>query len=103
MELPAFGLADAEHRVEKEVAAICPGCAARVVEVGRSDVGGGRIVEEFMAAYRLHCTVALDADSGADARTRALRDLRARFTGTRFERVSWEVASVDPEPTGSAA
>ena len=90
VELAAYGLADAEHQVEKELRALWPEAAVEVLDVGRLDERS-RIVEEFAVRYRLRGTVAVDADSLDDARRFALRDLRLRFTGSRFERVAWEV------------
>jgi hypothetical protein len=89
-ELPAYGLADAEHQVEKELRALWPEAAVDVLDVARLDERS-RIVEEFAVRYRLRGTVPVEADSLADASRLALRDLRARFTGGRFERVAWEV------------
>jgi hypothetical protein len=90
VELAAYGLADAEHQVEKELRALWPDAAVEVLDVGRMDEKP-RIVEEFRVRYRLRVVVSEDADTMADARRFALRRLRERFTGSRFERVAWEV------------
>jgi outer membrane PBP1 activator LpoA protein len=90
VELPAYGLADAEHQVEKEIRALWPDATADVLDVARAD-DGSRIVEEFRVRYRVRGAVAVDAESLADARKAALRMLRERFTGSRYERVAWEV------------
>lgn len=89
VELAAYGMADAEHRVEKELAELWPEAAAEVTEVART--GTGRIVEEFAAGYRLRGSVKVAAASVDEARRAALRALRERFAGSRFERVAWEV------------
>lgn len=89
--LPAYGLADAEHQVEKEIRAAWPAAAVvEVLDVGRVE-GAGRIVEEFAVRYRVRGAVAVAAEGTDDARRAALRVLRDRFTGTRYERIAWEV------------
>jgi hypothetical protein len=93
VELPAYGLADAEHRVEKELTALWPEARAEVVEVSRA--GSGRIVEEMGVRYRVRGGVSLAARSAEDAGRGALRELRARFAGSRYARVAWEVERVE--------
>ena len=88
--LPAYGLADAEHQVEKEVRALWPEARVDVLDVARADPAG-RIVEEFALRYRVHGTVAVGAETPEEARRTALRVLRERFTGSRFERITWDV------------
>lgn len=88
VELAGYGMADAEHRVEKELAALWPAAAVEVLEVARA--GDGRIVEEFGVRYRLAGAEEVEAESAAAARRAVLRGLRARFDGTRFARVAWE-------------
>lgn len=91
VELPAYGLADAEHQVEKEVLALWPEAAVQVLDVGRANPVGN-IVEEFRITYRVRGVVGVVAPSEDEARKSALRALRDRFTGSRFERIAWEVA-----------
>lgn len=91
VELAAYGLADAEHQVEKEVRALWPGAAAvEVTDVSRVDEAS-RIVEEFRVRYRVRGLVPVAADTEADARKTALREMRDRFVGSRYERITWEV------------
>ena len=91
VELPAYGLADAEHQVEKELRALWPDAAAvDVTDVARMDEAS-RIVEEFRVRYRVRGTVTVTADTEEDARKAALRTMRDRFIGSRFERITWEV------------
>ena len=90
VELAAYGLADAEHQVEKEIRALWPDARVEVLDVGRVEAGA-RIVEEFRVRYRVRGVRPADADTLADARKAALRDLRDRFAGSRFERIAWEV------------
>jgi hypothetical protein len=90
VELAAYGLADAEHQVEKEIRALWPEAAVHVLDVARSE-GGSRIVEEFRIRYRVQGTIGVTADTEDEARKSALRVLRERFTGSRFELVTWDV------------
>ena len=99
VELAAYGLADAEHQVEKELRALWPEAVVEVLDVARVE-DRSRIVEEFAVRYRLRGAVEAEADSLDDARRSALRDLRARFTGSRFARVAWEV---EPPANGSGS
>lgn len=89
VELPAYGLTDAEHQVEKELRALWPEAAVEVTGVERRDEGS-RIVEEFRVGYRVRGVVTVDAFSAEEARKAALRLLRDRFTGSRFARIAWE-------------
>lgn len=91
VELPAYGLQDAEHQVEKEIRAVWPEAGVEVTQVERLG-GGSRIVEEFRVVYRVRGLVSVDADDAGEARKAALRLLRDRFAGTRFARVAWEPA-----------
>ena len=88
MELPAYGLADAEHQVEKEIRALWPEAAVDVLDVARAE-GGSRIVEEFRIRYQVRGTVAVTAPTEDEARRTALRVLRERFTGSRFALITW--------------
>jgi hypothetical protein len=91
VELAAYGLADAEHQVEKEIRALWPDAAAvDVTEVARIDEAS-RIVEEFRVGYRVRGLVPVMADTDEDARKAALRMMRDRFLGSRFERITWAV------------
>jgi hypothetical protein len=91
VELPAYGLADAEHQVEKELRALWPDAAAvDVTDVARMDEAS-RIVEEFRVRYRVRGVVPVTAETEAEAKKAALRMMRDRFIGSRFERITWEV------------
>jgi hypothetical protein len=91
VELAAYGLADAEHQVEKEIRALWPDAAAvDVTDVARMDEAS-RIVEEFRVRYRVRGLVPAAADTEPEARKAALRVMRDRFIGSRFERITWEV------------
>jgi len=87
-ELPAYGLADAEHQVEKEVLRAWPEARVEVTDIARAEAAG-RIVEEFVVAYRVDAVVKVEADSPEEARREATRRLRAAFEGTRHRRIQW--------------
>lgn len=87
VEVPAYGVADAEHQVEKEILRAWPDARVEVLEIGRA--GASRIVEEFAVAYRVEAVVRVEADAPDEARREALRRLRAAFEGTRHRHVEW--------------
>ena len=89
VELAAYGVADAEHQVEREVLESWPGARVTLLEVARTDPGP-RIVEEFAVRYAVRGTVTVEAETDAGARRAAFRQLRERFAGTRHERIAWE-------------
>jgi len=89
VRLAAYGMADAEDQVEKELAALCPGARADVLEVARVDTES-RIVEEFAVRYRLLATLAVDAETEDDARRAARRQLNDRLAGSRYARTAWD-------------
>ena len=89
VELAAYGIADAEHQVEKELGEIWPGARVEIVEVARTEPAP-RIVEEFAVRYRLRATVPVDVEAEGDARRAALRLLHERFAGTRYARIAWD-------------
>lgn len=87
-ELPAYGLADAEHQVEKEIVRVLPGARVDVAEVLRTEAAG-RIVEEFRVRYRVVVSAQVEAGSPDEARREALRELRGALEGTRHRRIEW--------------
>jgi hypothetical protein len=89
VRLPAYGLADAEHRVEKELSRLWPGTLVQVLDVSRGE-GGVRIVEEFTVTYRLENTLRVEAGSPESARTAAFRAARALLADSRYARTEWE-------------
>jgi hypothetical protein len=98
VELPAYGIADAEHRVEKELGALWPSALVSVVEV--AGAGTGRIVDEYAVRYRVRGRREVAAGSEEEARRTALRELRASFEASRFRRVAWEVIHPGERRTG---
>ena len=94
VELAAYGLADAEHRVEKELRAAWPDSIVEIQDVSRT--GTGRIVEEFAVSYRVRGVIAAERRGDETALAAALRTLRQRLAGSRFERMS-----IEPSPTSA--
>ncbi|MDP9349179.1 MAG: hypothetical protein M3P24_08570, partial [Gemmatimonadota bacterium] len=87
VEVPAYGVSDAEHQVEKEILRAWPESRVEVLEIARA--GEARIVEEFRVSYRVEATVRLEAPSREEGRREALRRLRGAFEGTRHRRIEW--------------
>jgi hypothetical protein len=89
VQLPAFGLTDAEHRVEKEITRLWPQALIQVLEVAR---GGGdpRIVEEFTISYRIEGALEVEAPSLEAARRAAFREARRKLADSRYLRTEWE-------------
>lgn len=85
MVVSAYGVADAEHLVEKELAHLWPEGIVRIEEISR--VGPSRIVEEFEIAYRLEGVVEVEEATEATGRAAAFRQLRRRLRGSRYERI----------------
>jgi len=90
VEVAAYGLADAEHRVEKELHRLWAGCRVDILEVGRPG-GGARIVEEFVVRYRVEGSAEVEAESADAAREGALRKVRGGFAGSRFGRIELSI------------
>ena len=89
VELAAYGVADAEHQVEKELRAAWPQARVDVLEVARTSQEP-RIVEEFAVRYRVRGAVAVEVEREEDARRAALRLLNERLASTRFARIAWD-------------
>lgn len=89
VELAAYGVADAEHQVEKEVRAAWPEARVEVLEVSRAGAQG-RIVEEFAVRYQVRGTVSVEVEDAKEARRTALREVRGRLAGTRHARIAWD-------------
>jgi hypothetical protein len=89
--VPAFGVADAEHRVEKEIAARLPEARLSVVSVRRPP-DSSRIVEEFEVEYTLRLEITVHEADPDSARSAAFRAARERLEGTRYQRTVWDIA-----------
>ena len=88
MEVAGYGVADAEHLVEKELGRLWPDGRVTVANIARE--GPPRIVEEFEVEYRLDGTVEVEAESPEEAPREAFRELRRRVGGSRYARTAWE-------------
>lgn len=88
VEVVAYGMADAEHLVEKEILQRWPTASVEVVGIARVP-GSGRIAEEFSADYRVRADVEVDAENAEAARRLALRRLHDALAGTRYHRIEW--------------
>ena len=88
----AYGMADAEAQVEKELGRLWPGADVQVEEITRH--GPPRIVEEFEVAYTVTGVVEVEVEHEPDAPGAAFRQLRNRFESSRFSHTSWE--EIDP-------
>lgn len=95
VRVAAYGVADAEHLVEKELARAWPEARVSVVQVRRD--GQDRIVEEFEVEYRLTATVHVEADEAGNAKGAAFRRARERLSETRYRLTEWNVVT----PPGS--
>lgn len=91
VEVPAYGIADAEAQVEKELRRVLPGVRIEIPDVARLDAGE-RIVETFLVAYRVHVETKQEALNEAGALRQALHATRGATAGTRFHRITWETA-----------
>jgi hypothetical protein len=89
VELAAYGVADAEAQVEKELRALWPEARVDLLDVART-LPEPRIVEDFAVRYRIRGTLTVEAENDEDARRAAFRTLRERFDGTRHARIAWE-------------
>jgi hypothetical protein len=89
VEIPAFGVADAEARLEKELHRAAPDAIIRIDEIRRAE-NTPRIVETFAVTFRLVLAIQLDIDDAGSAERAAFAAVRARLRGTRFARVAWE-------------
>jgi hypothetical protein len=93
--LPAYGVGDAEARVEKEIGTALPGSVTDVREIRRSS-DQARIVEEYRVSYRVKAEVEGEGADEESARRSAFAAARALLLGTRYSRTAWERADLIP-------
>lgn len=94
VEVAAYGVADAEATVEKELRKLLPGAAVRISEVRRGDPHP-RIVEAFEVSYSVRIEMEIVGERNEDAaRRRAFMAGRAAVEGSRFGRTTWERAEI---------
>jgi hypothetical protein len=89
VEVAAYGLADAEHRVTKELGLLWPEATVEVLEVRRPE-GEPRIVEELTVSYRVTAEASVEAPSREEAPGEAFRLVRGLLRGSRFQRMELE-------------
>jgi hypothetical protein len=95
VNVAAYGVADAEHLVEKEITRAVPAARVSVVEVRRE--GEPRIVEEFGIEYLIRTEIHVSAADPATAKGAAFRHARRLLSGTRYRLTEWEAVT----PPGS--
>ena len=97
MEVPAYGLADAEAQVEKELRDALPEATVEILDIRRVD-GGRRIVETFLVSYRVRLEREREVEGPGEATAirECLRQVRVATHGTRFHRIAWEARSRAP-------
>jgi len=93
VSLPAFGVADAEARTEKEILAALPGAQVRILEIRRASEHP-RIVDEFLVSYWIGVDVMVEAANEESARRIALTAGRDLLRGSRFGRTAWDRAEL---------
>ncbi len=91
VEVAAYGTADAEHLVEKEILRAWPDARVEVLQISRPE-GHARIAEEFTVRYRVYAVVQRPAVTATAAARDALRAARERFRNTRYRGTEWEPA-----------
>ena len=92
VEVPAYGIADAEHLVEKEMSRLWPGAQLRIESVTR--LGPTRIVEEFAVDYLVSGDVEVDGEGEAERRARAFAAVRTKLAASRYGRAGLEEEGV---------
>lgn len=87
----AFGVADAEHLVEKEIGRAIPGSAVTITTVARPE--DRRLVEEFTVEYHVSAVFEVEAESHEKAAGAAFRRARHLLSGTRYHLTEWSRVS----------
>lgn len=94
-EIPAYGSADAEARLEKELSRALPSAVLRILTLRRVDPDP-RIVEAFAVDYRLTADVWVEEEDLESARRAAFVAARRALEGTRFARIAWRKVELNP-------
>jgi len=92
-EIAAYGIADAEATVEKEIRSLLPGVTVRIHEVRRA-MPHPRIVETFEVSYAVRYRLSVEEPGEDAARRAAFRAGRRSLEGSRFRKTVWERADV---------
>ena len=87
-EVAAYGVQDAEHLVEKELARLWPEARVEVLEIRMGEAG--RIVGEFVVTYRLTAAVEVEVEDEAEAPRHAYRHARGLLAGSRYAGITFE-------------
>lgn len=93
VQIAAFGIADAEHQVEKELHRLWPAAQVRIGDISRAETG--RIVEEFAVGYLLEGALEITASNPEEAPRAAFRQLRAMLAEGRYRRTEWEAVGIE--------
>ncbi|HET7321069.1 MAG TPA: hypothetical protein VFI96_01120 [Longimicrobiaceae bacterium] len=88
VEVAGYGVADAEHLVEKELGTLWPEARIAVLDVARTDPES-RIVEEFAVSFTVEGVLRVEGETEEDAARAAFRQARQKLAGSRYERVEW--------------
>lgn len=91
VRVAAYGMADAEHLVQKELGRIWPSARVEVTDITRTDPAP-RLVEEFLVRYWVEGVVMATADSLEEAPRAAFRLATGFLAGSRYQRVEWSVS-----------
>ena len=96
VELAAYGTADAEHQVEKELGRIWPDATVAILGIEREDTP--RIVENFRITYRVRLVRQVDAPLPATAGREAARAARSACAGGRYRDIEWVKVEAELDP-----
>lgn len=91
ISIAAYGSADAELRVEKEITTLWPEAVVSILRIGRAADSAGRIVEDFEVTYRIDASVDVGDASAKAAPGVAFRSARAHFAGTPYNRMEFRL------------
>lgn len=88
LEIPGYGIADAEDRLEKDVRALFPDALFRILQTRRTDPEP-KIVETFEVEYRVVVAIEVDPDEPEKMRRKAFAKAREAVLGSRIEQIGW--------------
>lgn len=88
VEIPGYGLADAEHRLEKELKSLLPGGTVQVQQIRRTDPEP-RIVESYLISFSVVTDLEVEPSDEGKVERAAYAAARERVRSSRFERVEW--------------
>ena len=94
VEIAAYGVADAEDQVTKELSRALPGAKIELPSIHRE--GPRRIVESFTIGYQVRIEIPTEAEDRDSARRKAMSTARDALRDTRFARIAWDRADLRP-------